>query len=195
MKAPRPAIFLDKDGTLLENVPFNADPSRMRWAPTACAALATLAALRMPLFVVSNQAGIARGLLRESDMHVIESELRTRFASCGAELAAYYYCPHDAPGGIVQCACRKPGTGMLRRAAEEHGIALGSSWMIGDILDDVEAGSSAGCRTILIDNGNETEWRFGPGRVPGMRMPTLEAAARAIMVATAGEAPASRRMA
>lgn len=185
MNAPQPAIFLDKDGTLLEDVPFNADPSRMRWAPTARAALASLAALRMPLFVVTNQPGIARGLLRKIDMDVIETELRTRFESCGAELAGYYYCPHDAPGGVLHCACRKPGAGMLLRAAEEHRIALALSWMVGDILDDIEAGNRAGCRTILVDNGNETEWRLGPKRTPTLRSPTLEAAAHAIIVATA----------
>jgi histidinol-phosphate phosphatase family protein len=195
MSSLRPAIFLDKDGTVLEDVPFNADPSRMRWAPTACAALATLAALRMPLFVVTNQPGIARGLLREDDMRAIEAELRERFASCNAQLAGYYYCPHDAPGGVVHCACRKPGSGMLLRAAADHGIALGSSWMIGDILDDVEAGNRAGCRTILIDNGNETQWRLGPDRVPGMRLPTLEAAARALMAATAGHDAIMRKLA
>jgi histidinol-phosphate phosphatase family protein len=195
MTVLRPAIFLDKDGTLLEDVPYNADPARMRWAPTACAALATLAALRMPLFVVTNQPGIARGLLCEADMRVIEAELRARFASCGAALAGYYYCPHDAPDGVIQCACRKPGADMLLRAAMEHGLLLTSSWMIGDILDDVEAGSRAGCRTILIDNGNETQWRLGPGRIPSMRVRTLEAAAHAIMVATAGPSAPERRRA
>jgi len=185
MNGLRPAIFLDKDGTVLEDVPFNADPARMRWAPTVPAALDMLGALATPLFVVTNQPGIARGLLRDADMDAIARELRVRFASCGAPLTGYYYCPHDAPAreGDRGCACRKPGAGMLVRAAADHGIALASSWMVGDILDDVEAGRRAGCRTILVDNGNETQWRLSPDRIPHARVATLEAAARVIVSA------------
>jgi D-glycero-D-manno-heptose 1,7-bisphosphate phosphatase len=196
MTGLRPAIFLDKDGTLLQNVPFNADPARMRWAPGAPAALAMLGALAVPLFVVTNQAGIARGLLREADMDVIERELRARFASCGAALAGYYFCPHaPADDGGERCDCRKPLPGMLVRAAAEHGIALASSWMVGDILDDVEAGRRAGCRTILVDNGNETQWRLSPERIAHARVPTLDAAARVIVSACGGERMPSRRIA
>ena len=196
MTGLRAAIFLDKDGTLLEDVPFNADPSRMRWAPTARAALDMLGALRMPLFVVTNQAGIAQGLLQEADMDVIASELRARFASCGAALAGYYFCPHAPAGeGGPTCACRKPGPGMLVRAAAEHRIALDRSWMVGDILDDIEAGRRAGCRTILVDNGNETQWRLSPERMAHARVPTLEAAARVIVSQCGAEATPSRRTA
>ena len=194
MTGLRPAIFLDKDGTLLENVPFNADPARMRWAPTAPVALDMLGALAMPLFVVTNQPGIARGLLRASDMDAIARELRVRFASCGATLAGYYYCPHDAPASErdLKCTCRKPEAGMLVRAAADHDIALAASWMVGDILDDVEAGRRAGCRTILVDNGNETEWRLSPDRIPDARVETLEAAARVIVSACRAESSARR---
>jgi D-glycero-D-manno-heptose 1,7-bisphosphate phosphatase len=192
----RPAIFLDKDGTLLEDVPFNANPSRMRWAPGAPAALHMLGALAVPLFVVTNQAGIARGLLREADMDVIAGELRVRFVSCGAALAGYYFCPHaPADEGGEPCACRKPQPGMLVRAAADHGIALASSWMVGDILDDIEAGRRAGCRTILVDNGNETQWRLSPERIPHARVSTLEEAAHVIVSECRGETGASRRTA
>ena len=64
------------------------------------------------------------------------------------------------------CACRKPAPGLLERAAREHGVSLSDSWLIGDILDDIEAGRRAGCRTVLLDNGNETEWQLTPERVP-----------------------------
>ena len=91
-------------------------------------------------------------------------------ASCGATLSGLYWCPHDAQGTVAPyncaCDCRKPAPGMLLRAAREHGLALERSWFIGDILDDVEAGRRAGCRTVLIDNGNETVWRRGALREP-----------------------------
>jgi D-glycero-D-manno-heptose 1,7-bisphosphate phosphatase len=78
-------------------------------------------------------------------------------------LDGFYYCPH-APG--AGCECRKPAAGLIERAAREHGVALGESWLIGDILDDIEAGRRAGCKTVLLDNGNETQWELSPERVP-----------------------------
>jgi histidinol phosphatase-like enzyme len=84
------------------------------------------------------------------------------------------------------CHCRKPMPGMLLQAARDHGIDLRSSWMVGDILHDVEAGNRAGCRTVLIDNGNETEWRLGPRRIPTRMAPDLYAAA--MLIASHGDA-------
>jgi histidinol-phosphate phosphatase family protein len=75
----------------------------------------------------------------------------------------FYYCPHAPHAG---CNCRKPAPGLLERAAREHGVSLEASWVVGDILDDIEAGRRAGCRTVLLDNGNETEWQITPERVP-----------------------------
>jgi histidinol-phosphate phosphatase family protein len=93
----------------------------------------------------------------------VEEAMRAQLRAAGAPLQAMYVCPHHPcakePAYAAVCDCRKPAAGMILRAADEHGIALRESWMIGDILDDVEAGSRAGCRTILIDNGGETEWR------------------------------------
>lgn len=183
------AVFLDKDGTLLVDVPYNADPAKMRLAAGADAALAMLGRVGVPLIVVSNQSGIARGVLDGCDMLVIERELARLFRLHGAALAAFYFCPHPAPSadsGAAACTCRKPAPGMLRRAAQVHGIDLTTSWMIGDILDDVEAGRRAGCSTILIDNGNETEWRRGPWRKPDYRVPGLAEAAGIVATAFAG---------
>ncbi len=171
----RGAVFLDKDGTLLVDVPFNADPARMQFSPGAAAALARLSGLRMPLFIVSNQSGVARGLLTEQDMRAIEVELERRFATCGATLGGFYYCPHE--GG---CDCRKPAPGMLLHAALRHRLDLAQSWMVGDILDDIEAGRRAGCRTILVDNGNETEWKLSARRTPHHCVRDLDAAAAII---------------
>ena len=153
-----PAVFLDKDGTLLENVPFNVDPLQMRWTAGAQSALRRLSQTGMPLIVVSNQPGVALGYFIQSELRLVEARLQRMFASCGASLTGFYYCPH-APHRAAgfSCTCRKPQPGMLRRAARNHGVDLSRSWMVGDILDDVEAGRAAGCTTVLIDNGNEND--------------------------------------
>jgi histidinol-phosphate phosphatase family protein len=164
------AIFLDKDGTLLDDVPYNVDPDAMRLAPGAREALSIFSALALPIFVISNQSGVARGRFPIESLNGVEAKLHELFAKCGATLSAVYWCPHDAEGTVEpfnhECDCRKPMPGMLLRAAREHGVVLADSWFIGDILDDIEAGRRAGCRTILIDNGNETVWRGGALREP-----------------------------
>jgi len=178
------AIFLDKDGTLLDDVPYNVDPDAMRLAPGAREALAIFATLGVPLFVISNQSGVARGRFPITALDAVEGKLRDLFAACGATLVSAYWCPHDA-GGTVEpynhaCDCRKPMPGMLLRAAREHDLALGATWFVGDILDDIEAGRRAECRTILIDNGNETVWRRGALREPHVVVANMHHAALAI---------------
>jgi histidinol-phosphate phosphatase family protein len=173
-----PAIFLDKDGTLLEDIPYNADPSRMRLMPGAAAALCELGSLDVPLIVVSNQPGVSMGCFPESALESVASRLHLLFASCGARLSAFRYCPH--PRGRLKCMCRKPRAGLLLAAADEFNIDLQRSWMIGDILDDVEAGHRAGCRSILINNGHETLWKDGPLRRPDYVVRDLREAAAVV---------------
>jgi histidinol-phosphate phosphatase family protein len=160
------AVFLDKDGTLLADEPYNVDPNRMQFASGAAAALRRLGALDRPLIVVTNQPGVALNRFKPSALEAVEQRLAELFADCGASLSGFYYCPHHPCGLIPElsfdCLCRKPLPGMLQRAAHEHGIDLSQSWMVGDILDDVEAGRRAGCRTIMVDCGNETEWATAP---------------------------------
>lgn len=176
---PPAAVFLDKDGTVLQDLAYNVDPSRMQLAPGAARGLAILGALRCPLIVISNQPGIAQRRFSRSALRAVQTRLQRLFAGCGAQLTAMLYCPH-APDRVPHCACRKPAAGLLHRAAIRHGLALRSCWMVGDILDDVEAGRRAGCRTILIDNGNETVWQDGILRRPQYRVADLAAAARLI---------------
>lgn len=179
------AVLFDKDGTLLDDVPYNVDAELMRFAPGACEALAMLAEHGYRLFVISNQSGVALGRFPYEALGGMEAHLRRMFEACGVTLAGAYWCPHHPDGGVARyryrCGCRKPAPGMLRRAAREHGIDLSASWFVGDILDDVEAGTRAGCRTVLIDNGNETQWVPGPARVPTLREPDLIRAALAIV--------------
>lgn len=187
-----PAVFFDKDGTLLDDVPYNVDPTLMRFAPGAPEALSLLGAQGFALFVVSNQSGVALGRFPFEALADMESHLRAMFAACGVGLRAALWCPHHPKGVVpryaVTCHCRKPGPGLITRAAREHPLDMRRSWFVGDILDDVEAGSRAGCRTILIDNGNETEWRDGPLRRPTLRVPDVYRAALAIVESTAGAA-------
>lgn len=184
----RRAVFLDKDGTLVEDVPYNVDPDRIRLTPRAGSGLAMLHEAGFRLVVITNQSGVARGMFSREALGRVEGELRQLLAREGVRLAGFYYCPHHPEGSdrrfAVACSCRKPEPGLLRQAAAELGIDLPASWMIGDILDDVEAGRAAGCGTILLDNGNETEWQLSPQRMPDMLANDLEHAASMILQGT-----------
>ena len=183
-RAGRPAVFLDKDGTLVRDVPYNVDPARVEFTDGALRGLARLAAAGYALIVVSNQPGVGLGYFSQSALDLLAHHLRERLADAGILLTGFYACPHRPPsrhGTLSACTCRKPAPGLLQRAAREHGIALATSWMVGDILDDVEAGQRAGCRTVLLDVGNETEWRFSPVRTPTLRARDLAHAAQAIL--------------
>jgi D,D-heptose 1,7-bisphosphate phosphatase len=178
------AIFLDKDGTLLADVPYNVEPRLMQLAPGAREALQIFSRLEVPLYVISNQSGVAMGKFPVEALDAVETRLNELVLECGARLSGIYWCVHHPNGTVAPynqvCDCRKPAPGMLRKAAKDHHIALESSWFIGDILDDVEAGNRAGCRTILIDNGNETVWRRGAHREPFCVVTDLHQAALVI---------------
>ena len=175
------AIFLDKDGTLIEDLPYNVDPQRMVLAEGAGVGLRILARLGYRLLAVSNQSGVARGYFNEAALPAVQHRLTELLEHEQVRLTAFYYCPHHPDGTVqsysIECECRKPLPGMLLRAAAEHAIDLAASWMIGDILHDIEAGKRAGCRTILIANGNETDWHMSAQRMPDFIVPDLHAAA------------------
>ena len=191
--ARRPAVFLDKDGTLVEDVPYNVDPDLVRLSPGALEGLVQFQTLGYALVVVSNQSGVARGLFPEAALGPVWTRLRALLARGGVTLDAICYCPHHPAGSVAPharaCGCRKPAPGMIERAAAEHGLDLARSWLVGDILDDVEAGRRAGVRTVLIDPGGETEWALSPARLPHHLAPDLAAAARIVEAVDAG-APA-----
>jgi histidinol-phosphate phosphatase family protein len=185
VRGDRRVVFLDKDGTLVENVPYNVDPARIRLAAGAVEGLRALDAAGYELIVVSNQSGVARGLFPETALAAVERRLRELLHAAGVPLRAFYYCPHHPDGTAsayaVACDCRKPGAGLLVRAARDHAVALGRSWLVGDILDDVEAGRRAGCRTVLLDGGGETEWRRSRRREPDHVARDLAEAAQVIL--------------
>jgi D-glycero-D-manno-heptose 1,7-bisphosphate phosphatase len=164
----RPAVFIDKDGTLVHNVPYNVDPARLSFMPGAPEALAALAAAGFALVVVTNQSGLAEGRFSATAFARLRAALRQRLReAAGVELTGFLHCPHapDAQGRPA-CLCRKPLPGMLLRAARSHGLELAASWIVGDTLDDIEAGQRCGCRGLLLDTGGETVWKRSPLRVP-----------------------------
>jgi len=177
------AVFVDKDGTLVENVPYNVDPALVRFTPSALVGLRALADAGYAVIVVTNQPGLATDRFTRRDFAALESALCRRVRDeSGVEIAAIYCCPHaPSPGGRIGCLCRKPAPGLLRQAARAHRLDLARCWMVGDILDDVEAGHRAGCRSILLDVGNETEWKLSPIRAPEARCADLAEAARFIL--------------
>ncbi len=165
----RPAVFLDKDGTLVE--PDDGaihDPQRLRLLPGAGEALARLSAAGLALVLVTNESGIARGAFTRAQFARLQGALlRQLQEGFGVTLDDVAVCPHapDAQGRPA-CLCRKPAPGMLTRAARAHGLDLTRSWMLGDLLDDVEAGHRAGAAGLLLDTGGETAWRRSPLREP-----------------------------
>jgi len=162
------AVFIDKDGTLVHDVPYNVDPDRIELFGDVGESLRRLQDAGFLLFVVSNQPGVALGRFPVTALNAVEARLDELLAPFGVMFTAYCWCPHPPAGmrAAVACTCRKPRPGLLLDAAATHGIALERSWMVGDILDDIEAGSRAGCRTVLVDRGNETRWRAGRLRTP-----------------------------
>lgn len=156
-----PAIFLDRDGTLIADVGYVRHPDDVQLLPGASDALKRFRDLGYRLVVVSNQSGIARGLFTDGNLQEVHQRLEQQLAGDGIRLDAAYYCPYlPGPEAVVETyrrdsELRKPRPGMLLKAAQEHDIDLSRSWMIGDSPRDVEAGRRAGCRTILLAaNGN-----------------------------------------
>jgi D-glycero-D-manno-heptose 1,7-bisphosphate phosphatase len=179
------AVFLDKDGTLVEDIPYNVDPALIQLTPGAAESLRLLQDAGYSLFVITNQSGVARGFFTEQDVLNVENRLRTLLMSSGVQLAGFYYCPHHPQGKVpeyaTECICRKPRPGMVFKAALQHNIDLAASWFVGDILDDMQAGNEAGCRTVLLDNGHETRWELSPGRRPNYMVKDLPEAAHMII--------------
>jgi D-glycero-D-manno-heptose 1,7-bisphosphate phosphatase len=182
------AVFLDKDGTLIEDVPYNIDTDLIQLASGAQEALNRLQDEGYQLIIVTNQSGVARGFFKERDLKGVASRISEMLSSAGISLTDFYYCPHYPHGKsrkyVVDCFCRKPQPGMIYRAALEHDIDLSASWMVGDILNDIEAGNRAGCRTILINNHHETEWDLSPVRQPEFVVNNLKEAANVIASAS-----------
>ena len=160
------AIFMDRDGTLVEPRHYPSRPEDLRLYAGIGVPLRRLQQLGFRLVVVTNQSGIARGYFSEADLASMHVHLAEELAAFGVRLDAVYYCAHHPEGSVpelsVRCECRKPEPGMLRQSAADLDLDLHASWLVGDILDDIEAGKRAGCKTVLVDLGTEA---FDPDRL------------------------------
>lgn len=167
------ALFLDRDGTLVHSSHYPSRPEQLRLYEGIGSELRLLQRMGLRLVLITNQSGIARGYFTESDLQRMHEYLAAELAKQDVYLDGIYYCPHHLDGAIpelaVRCHCRKPQPGMLLQAAADLDLDLEHSWFIGDILDDVEAGNRASCRTILVDLGTEQ------APVHPLRCPTLVA--------------------
>ncbi len=143
----RPAAFIDRDGTLIEEVNFLARVEDLRVFPFTPKAIEHLKARGFLIIVVTNQSGIGRNIYDEDAMHAIHEQMQ---AELGNAIDAFYFCPHLACDG---CACRKPGLGMIETARRDFDIDMAGSWMIGDKKIDVETGLNAGIRTAMVRTG------------------------------------------
>jgi D-glycero-D-manno-heptose 1,7-bisphosphate phosphatase len=156
----RPALFLDRDGTLVHPHHYPSRPEHLALYDGIGPPLGLLQRSGFRLVVVTNQSGLARGYFTAADLDAMHNHLARELAAHDVRLDGVYVCPHHADGVIpelsIRCACRKPQPGLLLRAAADLDLALDRSWFLGDILDDVEAGNRAGCRTVLVDIGSES---------------------------------------
>src|SRR3954451_530671 len=179
--ARRPVVFIDKEGTLIEDLPYNVDPARVRFAPGSRDAVRLLGAAGLDLVIVTNQSGVARGYFDEADLDVLGRHLEREVAALGGRLAGFYACPHLPDGTVeafaIDCTCRKPAPGMIERAAAEVGADTRRSWFIGDTWMDVAAGAAAGCRTILVGPEHRDRPGHPPDVVPDAAVPDLLEAA------------------
>ncbi len=146
------AVFLDRDGTLIEDLEYLRDPASVRLIPGAAGAVARLNQAGILAIVVTNQSGIARGLVSPEEYLLVERRLDRLLAEQGAHLDVHYHCPH-LPEITGPCECRKPGPLLFRQAAERFGIDLAGSWWVGDRLRDVEAADLFGGRGLLVESG------------------------------------------
>ncbi len=148
------AVFLDRDNTVMEDPGYVTDPNAVKLLPGVELAMKSMAQAGYRLVIVTNQSGVARGLLTEEALEKIHAELRRQLAEHDARYEALYYCPYHPEGTVEEYArdsdLRKPKPGMLLKAARELDIDLSQSWMVGDSARDIEAGQRAGCRTVRV---------------------------------------------
>ncbi len=145
----RRAVFLDRDGTIIEDRGYIRDPDDVVALPGAVEALRDLQGKGWDLIVVSNQSGVGRGLIAPSEMDAVQARFLEVMRSAGVEITNSYLCVHDP---AEDCGCRKPSPFHLEQAAREFGLDLAQSWMVGDRESDILCGKNAGCRTVWLKN-------------------------------------------
>jgi D-glycero-D-manno-heptose 1,7-bisphosphate phosphatase len=154
---PQSAVFLDRDGTLIEEVGYLDRPERVQLYPWSTDAIRALNTAGIRVVMVSNQSGIARGFFTEDTLRAVHEHLADRLAAGGAHIDAYYYCPHHPDGRIPEyarvCDCRKPGRALVDRAVAAFGIDPARSFAVGDRWLDVQLARTVGARGVLVRSG------------------------------------------
>jgi D-glycero-D-manno-heptose 1,7-bisphosphate phosphatase len=184
----RRAVFLDRDGTICEEMGYVNHVERLRVFPYAAEAIRQLNRAQIPVIVITNQSGIARGIFTESVMQQVHKKMISELAAGGAWVDEIYFCPHKTEDA---CECRKPNPGMLERAAREHGLDLAASWVVSDRYADLEMAHVVGAQSILVMTGygrGEYEWHRGNWpRQPDTVVENLTDAVRGILKTCGGE--------
>ena len=179
----KPAVFLDRDGTMIEDVGYLNALDRIAFYPWTADAIRALKHAGLTVVVVTNQSGIARGFFTEAFVRETHRAMDAYLSAGGAHVDAYYYCPHHTDGRVAAytraCACRKPGRGMIDQAARDLGLDPGRSFVVGDTWRDVQLGHAVGARTLLVRTGNGAaeEMRPPQGVAPDAVVDNLAAAA------------------
>lgn len=147
----RPALFLDRDGTIITDEHYLNDPDRVRLMPGAATSIALANSYGVPVVIITNQSGIGRGMISQAQYDAVAARLIETLASEGARIDATYFCP-DLPDVPIEDSCRKPGIGMYQRAAADHALDMARSAYIGDKWRDVQPALTAGGLGILVPN-------------------------------------------
>lgn len=152
----RRAVFLDRDGTINEEVSYLGSIEQLRIIPRAAEAIKLISEHGFKVIVITNQSGVARNYFSEDALKGINRHLKEVLSRQGARIDGFYYCPHHPDAG---CSCRKPNTGNIEKAAEEHDVELAGSYMVGDTMRDMETGFNAQLKTVLVLTGYGGEER------------------------------------
>lgn len=161
-------VFLDRDGVINRNSDdYVKTCDELIFLPRALEGLAKLKAARVTTVVVSNQAGIGRGLIDPAELERINRKILQAVSECGGEIAGFYYCPHRKDEG---CGCRKPNIGLFKKAGEDLGFDPSEAYFVGDAESDVEAGHRLGCKTVLVLTGRTSIedvqcWEYKPAHI------------------------------
>jgi len=154
-------VFLDRDGTIIEDVGYIGEISRIKFLPMVSEAIKLLNESGFKVIITTNQAGVARGYFTEDAVREVNRYIEETLAAQGALIDRTYYCPHHIEGVVKEyrkeCHWRKPNPGMIEEAAREFGIDLRDSFIIGDKMSDIETGCRAGCKTVLLTNEGSPE--------------------------------------
>ncbi len=188
----RKAIFLDRDGTIIEEANYLADPDGVRLLDGAAKGIQMLKEAGYFIVVTTNQSGVARGYFSEETLQQVNERMREHLREEGTDIDALYYCPHYLDGEVeayrMACECRKPLPGMVHQARQDHDLDLYQSWVIGDKAADIQFGRAVDCRTVLVLTGYGQKTKaqgFVPDQRPTLVVKNLSAAAVAIL-ASAG---------